>query len=242
MEKMKITEFINYCKNININLTDFQINQLKIYASELLFHNQHINLTAIKTRESIYLKHFYDSLTIVKVININKINCLLDVGTGAGFPGLVLKIIFPHLNVCLLDSNNKKIKFLEILISKLDIKDIKLINIRAEKYFEKEKIQYELVVARAVAPLYILTEICMPLVKLNGHFLAMKGILENELNQAKDTIEILGGKITNQKKFNLPIDNGSRSLLLIKKIKDSDNKYPRSYNKILKTPLQKSEK
>lgn len=236
---MNKEEFIKNLKELNIEISSQQLEQLSIYCQMLLDYNKHTNLTAIKEENQVYLKHFYDSLTITKVINLNESRNLIDIGTGAGFPGMVIKIIFPHLKVTLLDSNNKKIKFLEELIKKLSLTDITTFHGRVEDYCQKYRETYDIVTARAVSNLTILSELCLPLVKPNGYFIPLKGAAQEEIEEAKEAISILGGNIETINYFKLPIENSERNIIKIKKIKKTNITYPRRYDKILKNPLKK---
>ena len=236
---MNKENFVNEVKKLGIELTEEQLKQLEMYCDFLLKQNEVVNLTAIKDEEGVYLKHFYDSLTIAKEIVAIDGKTLLDVGTGAGFPGMILKIIFPNLKVSLLDANNKKIKFLEQLAEMLEIKDIIFIHERAEEHFSIVGSSYDYVVARAVANLSVLAELCMPLVKEGGYFLSMKGQLEEEIENGKYAITELGGKIETINTFSLPIENSTRTIIKIKKEKETPSQYPRRYDKIVKNPLKK---
>ena len=231
--------FIKELEKIGLNITEEQLNSLDIYCKFLLEYNSHTNLTAIKEEDQVYLKHFYDSITFIKAIDLNNMNNLIDIGTGAGFPGMVLKILFPNLEVTLLDSNNKKIKFLEELSEKLNLTKINFFHGRAEDFCIKNRESFDIVTARAVSNMTTLTELCMPLVKLNGYFIAMKGSNEDEVKESLDAIEILGGQIEENIKFNLPIEDSGRQIVKIKKIKNTPKEYPRRYEKIVKTPLKK---
>lgn len=234
-------EFINSVKEFNIELTDKKIEELEKYKEILQEYNKHTNLTRIITDEDIYLKHFYDSLTILKAINIGEYESLIDIGTGAGFPGLVLKIVFPKLNVTLLDSNNKKTKFLEYVTNELNIK-VNIVNERVEDYSKKNINKFDIVTSRAVANLRVLSEISLPLVKQNGYFIPLKGSIDNELNEAKDTISIMNAEIKKIISFNLPNDEGIRNILVILKKELTNFSEIRTYDKILKKPLKKSGK
>ena len=161
---MTINEFIESVKKLGIKISDEELNKLDIYVKFLLEYNEHTNLTAIKKEEDVYLKHFYDSLTISYVINLEEEKILLDIGTGAGFPGMILKIFFPNLKVTLLDSNNKKTKFLEKLRDKLNLNDVEIINDRVENLAKTRLNYYDVVTARAVTNMTVLTELAMPLV------------------------------------------------------------------------------
>ena len=232
--------FISELKKIGVNLTEDQIKQLEIYVYELIKYNEHTNLTAIKEKNEIYLKHFYDSLTLSLTTDFTKIDTLLDIGTGAGFPGLVLKIAYPNLHITLLDSNNKKTKFLEYMKDVLKLENVEIINDRCEKFIENRREYYDIVTARAVKNLPVLSELCIPFVKINGYFLAMKGSNTEEIEESKEGIKILNANIEKIYEIVLPIEESTRNLLKIKKINKTDTKYPRPYEKILKKPLKKN--
>lgn len=236
---MNKEQFIEELSKININLTEEQLTQLETYCNYLLEYNSHTNLTAIKDKEGVYLKHFYDSLTLTKAINLNNYETLLDIGTGAGFPGLVLKILFSKLKVTLLDSNNKKITFLESLINKLGIKDVTLYHGRSEDYIKDKREYYDIVTGRAVSNMTTLTELTIPFVKLNGYFIAMKGANEEEIEESKYAIKILGGTIEEIINFTLPYEESERNIIKIKHTSSSPKEYPRRYEKIVKNPLKK---
>lgn len=231
---MNKEEFIKYLNLEGIILNENQLNQLEIYKDFLIEYNKNTNLTTITDEKDIYLKHFYDSLTIRKVIDLSKYNNLIDVGTGAGFPGMVLAITYPNLNVTLLDSNNKKIKFLEELKEKLNIDNVSIINDRSEEYALNNIDKYDIVTSRAVANMRVLTELCLPMVKVGGYFIPLKSNVEEELKEAKKIVDILKGSIIKIEKFNLPVENSLRNILLIKKIDKNPKGYPRNYNKIKK--------
>lgn len=226
---MDQNKFIEEIKKIDISINELQLKQLERYYELLVEYNKVMNLTGITIKEEVYLKHFYDSLTIAKVIDLNQYNTLCDVGTGAGFPGLVIKIIYPNLKVTLLDSLNKRLNFLNIVIKELNLKDIETIHIRAEEY----KKQFDIVVARAVAPLNILLEYCIPITKVNGYFIAMKG--KNE--EANNALKELNSEIIETNSFLLPIEQSNRTIIKIKKIKETNKKFPRKYSEIKKNPL-----
>lgn len=231
---MNKEEFKNQVKLLGIELTEKQLKDLEIYANYLIEYNYHTNLTAIKDLEGIYLKHFYDSITLIKAIDLNSINSLADIGTGAGFPGMVLKILFPHLNVVLIDSNNKKITFLKNLVEKLGLINIECLNIRCEEYALSHLDSFDLVTARAVSNMRILSELCLPLVSINGYFIPLKGNVEEELSIANDLINKLNGKIEDKTIFTLPIEESTRTILKIKKVDKTPNGYPRQYDKMQK--------
>lgn len=236
---MNIEEFINETKKLGIDVTSEQLEKLEIYCNFLLEYNTHTNLTAIKNREEVYLKHFYDSLTLVKSIDLTSIENLLDIGTGAGFPGMVLKIFFPNLQIYLVDSNNKKTKFLIELKDKLNVDKVEVINNRIENITSRFINSIDVVTARAVTNLPVLVELALPLVKVNKYFIAMKGNAQEELENSEYAITYLGGKIEDVKEFDLPHDAGKRMLITIQKTQKSELNKLRPYEKIVKKPLQK---
>ena len=235
---MNKEEFIKEVLKLGIKLTEEQINQLDIYCKYLLQYNSHTNLTAIKEPNQVYLKHFYDSLTFVKALNLKEYTNLLDIGTGAGFPGMVLKIVFPHLEVTLLDSNNKKINFLQELTMKLELTNIHFYHGRAEEFCIKNREKFNVVTARAVSNMTALSELCLPLTKLNGYFIAMKGQNKEEVTSANNAIKKLGGKVEEIINFILPYEESERNIIKIKKEKNTPKEYPRRYEKIVKNPLK----
>lgn len=233
---MNEIEFISELKKLDILITDTQKKELNEYYKLLIEWNNKINLTRIVDEEEVYLKHFYDSLTLIKAINLNNNLKVCDIGTGAGFPGIVLKIVFPQLDITLVDSLNKRVEFLKEVIKKLNLKSIRVICERGEIHSQNNKNTYDLVTCRAVAKLNIISEICIPSVKINGYFIPMKASIEEEIKNTK-YLEYLGSKIEKIITFNLPIENSIRNLIVIKKISDNSNLYPREYNKIIKNPL-----
>lgn len=238
---MNKEEFINELNKLSITLTNVQIEQLDEYAKFLVEYNEHTNLTAIKNYNDILLKHFYDSMTIVKGYDFSNVKTLVDVGSGAGFPGMVIKILFPHIHVTLIDSNNKKTKFLEELAQRLNIKNYTIEHVRSEEFALNNLDKYDIVTARAVSALPVLTEICLPLVKEDGYLLALKGDVQEELTSAKDIITKLNGKLMDVIEFKLPYEDSNRSIVKIKKIGTTPNGYPRSYDRIKKA-LKKNTK
>ena len=237
---MTINGFIKELEKLNIVVTEKELANLELYYNELVLYNSKTNLTTITEKESVYLKHFYDSLTIVKAYDFNGEVKVLDIGSGAGFPGLVLKIFFPNIKLFLLDSNNKKTTFLEQVSKRLGFSDVTVINKRAEEYINEARESFDIVTSRAVAKVRILCEIGLPF-KNNGLFIMLKGsntTTEEEINESIDTLKILNSKVTNITKFLLPIENSERNIVTITKLNDIDKKYPRSYDKILKKPLK----
>ena len=236
---MNREQFEKELEKLGIELTGNELIMFNTYCDFLKEYNSHTNLTAIADDEGIFLKHFYDSITLTRVINLNKYTSLIDIGTGAGFPGMVLKILYPNLKLTLLDSNNKKIKFLQELSDKLNIKGIEFYNGRAEDYVKNHRETFDIVTARAVSNLPVLSELCLPLTKVDGYFIALKGSNEEEIDSAKYAITELGGNIEQIDHFELPYDGGTRNIIKIKKVKQTNEKYPRRYDKIVKNPLIK---
>ena len=208
---MNNNEFIEKIKSLGINPTDKQLADLETYYDMLIEWNNKINLTRIIDKEDAYLKHFYDSLTVVRIQNLEEVNTICDVGTGAGLPGIILKIFYPHLKLTLIDSKEKKLKFIDEVIKRLDLKDTKTVHTRAEEYKEK----YDLVVSRAVANIETLLKYTMHLLNKDGKLIAMKGDIDKELT--KDVEKNIQNKynIIKIDKFYLK-DDIKRSLIIIK--------------------------
>ena len=218
-------------------LKTLQQEQLSTYYNLLITENQKINLTTITQEKDVYLKHFYDSLTITKIIDLKNINTLCDVGTGAGFPGLVLKIVFPNLKVTLIDSQTKRINFLNKVIEALSLKNIIAINSRIETYSKNNEETFDLIVSRAVSKTNILLEITSKMLKQNGFLILYKSEVEQELKDSINAQKILKMQLLEKQIFNLPIENSLRTLLKFQKIDKTPKKYPRQYNEILKNSL-----
>ena len=219
---MNIEVFKEEVKKLGISLTHDQLDQLALFYQLLLSWNEKMNLTRITNQEEVYLKHFYDSLTIYKEVKLETVDTLCDIGSGAGFPGIVLKIAFPNLNITLIDSLQKRVNYLNEIINELKLSNIRAIHTRAEDYARVNREKYQIVTARAVANLKVLSELCLPLVKENGYFIAMKGNIDEELAEARAMIGTLGGKIEDIYEFNLPIEESHRTLIKIKKEKKTD--------------------
>lgn len=234
---MNDKEFKEELSKLGIVLTSTQENQLEMYYNLLIEWNNKMNLTGITERNSVYLKHFYDCITLIKAIDLTKNLKIVDVGSGAGFPGLVLKIVFPNLNVVLVDALNKRINFLNHVIESLKLENIEAIHDRIENYAKNNLEIFDLVTCRAVAKLNIISELCLPLAKVNGYFIPMKATIEDEISDTK-YLEVLKSKVESVITFNLPIENSVRNLIVIKKYGSIDKKYPRQYDKIIKNPLK----
>lgn len=228
--------FIKELSKINININDKQLEQLEKYYEILVTENKKYNLTSITNKEDVYLKHFYDSATLSKIIAL-KDQSLCDIGTGAGFPGMVLKILFPNLKVTLVDATQKKCNFLELVIKELKLTNIEVINKRAEEFSKEIREKYDIVTSRAVAPLKHLLEYSIPLVKVNGTYIAMKSDITKELDGISNYEEKLSIKEENLINFNLPIENSLRTLISYKKLKITNSIYPRKYSEIKKKSL-----
>lgn len=240
---MNIEEFkkimIFYGEKIDIKFTEEQLNQFYEYMNLLLEWNEKINLTAITDPNEVILKHFIDSLTINKYIKEN--STLADVGTGAGFPGIPLKILRPDLKITLVDSLNKRINFLNEVINKLNLINIETVHSRIEDFGKDKKYResFDFVTARAVANLAVLSEYLLPIAKVGGQCVCMKGSsVEEELSNGKNAIKVLGGKIKIIDEFVLPDSDMSRNVIIIDKIKNTPNKYPRKAGIPVKEPLK----
>lgn len=234
---MTIDEFILELKKINITLNQNQIKQLEKYYEMVINYNKVMNLTGITEKKEFYLKHFYDSLTLNKIISLNNINTLCDIGSGAGFPGIVLKIAFPNLKITLVDSLNKRINFLNKVIEELQLQEITTIHQRAEIFAKNNIENFDLVTARAVAKLNILLEISIPMLKINGNFIAMKSNINDEVKNINSLENILNCKVIDIQEFLLPIENSKRTLVKIEKLNKTSIIYPRKFEQIKKKPL-----
>lgn len=225
---------------IGVELNDTQIGQFLKYYEILVEWNSFMNLTGITEYEEVIQKHFVDSLALCKAINVNEAESLIDIGTGAGFPGIPLKIAYPHLQVTLLDSLQKRIKFLNEVVSQLGLNGVETIHGRAEDFAKPsmKRESYDLCVSRAVANLASLSEYCLPYVKVGGYFIPYKsGKIEEEMESSKKAVFLLGGKIEEEVRFMLPASDISRSLIKIKKISATPKKYPRKSGMATKEPL-----
>lgn len=232
---MNREEFITAVKELGISITDKQLEQLNKYHKALVEWNKRINLTSITDEKDVYLKHFYDSLTLFKEYDLTKDISLCDVGTGAGFPGIVLKIVFPNLKITLVDSLQKRLKFLDYVIKLLNLKDVELVHERMEDYSKQNEEKFDIITSRAVAKTKILVEISFKALKISGHLILMKSSFEEELSDAEKIIKDIGGEVIDVNTFKLPFENSERALINIKKVRKTEAKYPRSIDKIKKS-------
>lgn len=231
---------INGCKQLGIELNEIQIEQFMIYYEFLIEKNKVMNLTGITEFDEVMVKHFLDSLAIVKAVNMSKVKRMLDMGTGAGFPGIPLKIVFPQVEAVLMDSLNKRILFLQELIEKCRIKKITAVHGRAEEFAKKKEYRetFDLCVSRAVANLSSLSEYCLPYVKTEGLFISYKsGNIDTEVQNAGNAIKVLGAQKKEVIKFQLPDSDIERSFIVIQKKKATPARYPRKAGLPSKEPL-----
>lgn len=238
---MKIEQFVALLAEKGINLTPGQLEQFEIYYQTLVEWNEKMNLTAITDKEEVYLKHFYDSISAAFYFDFSAPMQLCDVGAGAGFPSIPLKIVFPSIDLTIVDSLNKRITFLNHLANQLKLDHVHFIHDRAEtfgvnpEYREK----YDVVTARAVARMSVLSELCLPLVKQGGNFIAMKAAhAKEELETGKKAIALLGGVVENTFTFTLPVEESERNIIVIKKTKLTPKKYPRKPGTPNKIPIE----
>lgn len=227
--------------SIGIELTEKQTAQFIQYYEILVEWNSFMNLTGITEYEEVIQKHFVDSLALCKAVDLHNISNVIDIGTGAGFPGIPLKIAFPHLKITLLDSLQKRIKFLNEVVTQLGLEEVETIHGRAEDFAKPsmKRESYDLCVSRAVANLASLSEYCLPYVKLDGYFVPYKsGKVDEELEASKKAVFLLGGKIEEEVKFMLPDSDISRSLIKIKKVSATPKKYPRKSGLATKEPIK----
>lgn len=231
---------IDYAKKLHINLNDIKCKQLIQYYKLLIEWNEKINLTSITDYKDVVVKHFIDSLSIVNSMDMNAEYSLIDIGTGAGFPGIPLKIVFPMLDVVLVDSLDKRVKFLNIVIKELGLKNIKAVHARAEEFGHSNyRETFDICVTRAVANLAVVSEYCLPLVSVGGYFVAYKSAdIKNEIFDSEIAIEELGGAIEDVDIFTLPDTDIERSLIRIYKDFETPDKYPRRNGVPLKKPIR----
>ncbi|MBF4502129.1 16S rRNA (guanine(527)-N(7))-methyltransferase RsmG [Savagea sp. SN6] len=237
---MNEQQFIEALRAKGIELSERQIEQFRTYFTELVEWNEKMNLTAITDEPSVYLKHFYDSITAAFYVDFSKEMTVCDVGAGAGFPSIPLKICYPHIELTIVDSLNKRITFLNHLANELQLENVHFVHARAEEFGKNKayREQFDLVTARAVARLSVLSELCVPLVKKGGQFVAMKGAAgPEELIDAKSALNILGVELVEQFDFELPEEDSERTLYVFDKVKTTPKKYPRKPGTPNKSPL-----
>lgn len=240
MDKSKFHILEDGCQVFGVTLTEKQIEQFEKYYELLVEWNKVMNLTGITEFDEVMQKHFVDSVAAAKYVEMEKVNSLIDVGTGAGFPGIPLKIVYPHLQVTLLDSLNKRIKFLNEVVDNLGLTWIETVHGRAEDVAKKAEYreQFDLSVSRAVANLASLTEYCLPFVKVGGKFVSYKSVaVDEEIVQSKKAVYVLGGEIGKVEKFNLPGSDMERALVMVEKKRSTPKKYPRKAGMPTKEPL-----
>lgn len=235
--------FIELLESLGLVLNETQLEQFHKYYEMLIERNKVMNLTAITEYDEVVVKHFIDSLSLVKVMDVKKLEeglSIIDVGTGAGFPGIPLKIVFSHIKVTLLDSLNKRVGFLNDVIQELGLSEIKAVHGRAEDFGKNGEYreQFDLCVSRAVAKLSSLSEYCLPFVKVKGYFIPFKaGNIKEELKEGKKAIHVLGGTFIKTESFTLPESDIERTLLVIEKKEKTPKTYPRSAGKPAKEPI-----
>lgn len=238
---MNEKQFIKALKEKGIELSDKQIEQFKKYFELLVEWNEKMNLTAITDEPSVYLKHFYDSISTSFYFDFANVTSICDVGAGAGFPSIPIKICFPHLHVTIVDSLNKRITFLQHLSETLQLENMQFVHARAEEFGQNLQFreQFDVVTARAVARLSVLSELCVPLVKRGGQFVALKAAAgAEELKEANKALIVLGAKLVNEFTFLLPEENSERTLYVFNKIKETPKKYPRQPGLPNKKPIK----
>ncbi|WP_019157220.1 16S rRNA (guanine(527)-N(7))-methyltransferase RsmG [Robertmurraya massiliosenegalensis] len=237
---MRTEQFQELLLEKGVTLSSEQLAQYETYYHTLVEWNEKMNLTAITEKEDVYLKHFYDSITASFYYDFNRSTSLCDVGAGAGFPSIPIKIAFPELRITIVDSLNKRITFLEHLAKQLKLDNVRFIHDRAETFGQNKEHRetYDIVTARAVARLSVLSELCLPLTKVGGTFIAMKAAsAKEEIDAGKKAIATLGGKIEELHSFQLPIEESERNIVIIKKEKPTPKKYPRKPGVPNKTPI-----
>ncbi|MEK3856846.1 16S rRNA (guanine(527)-N(7))-methyltransferase RsmG [Cytobacillus sp. FSL H8-0458] len=238
---MNTEQFTEMLAAKGIALSPQQLQQYDTYYSTLVEWNEKMNLTAITEKEDVYLKHFYDSISAAFYFDFSQPLKVCDVGAGAGFPSIPIKIAFPGLHITIVDSLNKRIGFLEHLAKKLELENVRFIHDRAETFGQNKEYResFDVVTARAVARLSVLSELCLPLAKTGGTFVAMKGAsAKEELDAGKKAVSVMGGKLVDSHTFILPEEESERNILIIKKEKSTPKKYPRKPGTPNKTPIE----
>ncbi|MCX4352689.1 MAG: 16S rRNA (guanine(527)-N(7))-methyltransferase RsmG [Lachnospiraceae bacterium] len=247
MKKESLIQFVDDLKELHISLSDVQLDQFLTYYEMLVEKNKVMNLTAITEFDEVMKKHFVDSLSLVKVCELSGNLSVIDVGTGAGFPGIPLKIAFPDLRLTFLDSLQKRVGFLQEVIAKLNLQNAEAIHGRAEDFAKPGQLResFDLCVSRAVANLSTLSEYCLPYVKVGGKFISYKSDKVNmelegnrtEIEEAEHAISVLGGKLTEQREFTLPYSDIYRNLIVVEKNRPTPKQYPRKAGTAAKKPI-----
>ena len=232
---MNIDEFKDEISKLGIEYDNDKLLKLEKYYELLIDWNNKINLTAIVDKEQVYLKHFYDSLTLFKIVDLNKVDSLCDLGTGAGFPGIVIKIFFPNIKITLVDALNKRINFLNEVVQKLNLNNVTLIHSRAEDYGRDHRECFDVVTARALSSLPVLLEYGVSLLKINGTLCAMRG--NDDSSDSLNAISQLNVSLEKVVHFQLPYEKSNRTLILFRKLSKTNIKYPRRFIEINKKPL-----
>ena len=233
---MTNSEFIIELEKLGIVLDDKQLDQLEKYYELLVDANSKFNLTAITDKKDVYLKHFYDSILAMSVLDDKDIS-FCDMGTGAGFPGVVLKIVCPGIKLTLVDATKKKTEFLKEVVDALRLDNVSIYNDRIETFAYSHENEFDVVTARAVAKLNILLELSARMIKPNGYFVAMKGSLDSEIEETSHALKVLNMEIVEIKEFVLPVENSKRKIIKVRKIGKTPSLYPRNFAKISKLPL-----
>lgn len=232
--------FVDRLEAHGITVTEEQLHQFELYYEILVEWNEKMNLTGITEREQVYTKHFYDSITLAFYVDMTKVGTMADIGSGAGFPGIPLKICFPHLKLTIVDSLNKRINFLKHVVDSLKLTEVELIHGRAEEVARKQGYRdgFDLVTARAVARMAVLNEFCLPFTKVGGRFAAMKGSdPAEEVKEAGRSLKELRGELEMIHSFSLPIEESDRHIVMIGKKGATPSKYPRKAGTATKTPI-----
>ena len=230
-------DFNRLLGQIDVVLTERQLEQFEIYFNFLVEYNNYVNLTAITEEEDVYIKHFYDSILVGNVFDLKDVETICDVGSGAGFPSIPLKIVYPNLKVTIVDGLDKRITFLKKLTEKLGLDGVTLVHGRAEEYAKDHRESFDVVTARAVARANILNELCIPLVKVGGYFISMKGKNADEEINEGNSLKLLNAKIVKKNEYFLPKEESKRVLILIEHFDKCPLKYPRAFASIKKNPL-----
>ena len=234
---MNQEQFIQELAKLDVEITDKQLKQLDLYYDLLVEWNQKFNLTTILKREDVYLKHYYDSITLLPIIKDLDSNKIADLGTGAGFPGLILAIFLPNSHITCVDATSKKTLFLREVVTHLKLNNVTIINQRIEDFAKTNREYFDIVTARGLASLRILLELSVSLIKVKGHLLAMKSMAQLEIESSAHALKLLNSTLLPSISFKLPIEDSHREIVIVRKDRETDLKYPRLYDQIKKKPL-----